>query len=95
MCVSSRTAQAEEPSGDDEDQAWFVCPFRVCSDVASKAARRDVEEQAASAQTADPVEDAPQVSERAVGLRFCSWTIADCSLCPCWCRTSRCRRQLW
>ena len=40
-------------------------------DFASKAARRDVEEQAASAQTADPVEDAPKASERVVGLRFC------------------------
>ena len=83
MCVSSRTAQAEEPSeqgegGDDEDQAWFVCPFRVCSDFASKAARRDVEEQAASAQTTDLVEDATKASESAVGMRFCSWTIADC-----------------
>ena len=72
------TAQAEEPSeqgegGDDEDQAWFVCPCRVCSEVASKAARRDVEEQAASAQTTDLVEDAPKASERAVGLRFCFW----------------------
>ena len=78
VCVISRTAQAEEPSeqgegGDDEDQAWFVCPFRVCSEVASKAARRDVEEQAASAQTTDLVEDAPKASERAVGLRFCFW----------------------
>ena len=86
MCVSSRTAQAEEPSeqgegGDDEDQAWFVCPFRVCSEVASKAARRDVEEQAASAQTTDLVEDATKASELAVGMRFCSWTIADCGLC--------------
>ena len=80
MCVSSRTAQAEEPSeqgegGDDEDQASFVCPFGVCSDFASKAARKDVEEQAASARTADPVEDAPKASERAVGLRFCSLKI--------------------
>ena len=83
VCVISRTAQAEEPSeqgegGDDEDQAWFVCPFRVCSEVASKAARRDVEEQAASAQTTDLVGDAPKASELAVGMRFCSWTIADC-----------------
>ena len=86
MCVSSRTAQAEEPSeqgegGDDEDQAWFVCPFRVCSEVASKAARRDVEEQAASAQTTDLVEDAPKASERAVGLRFCSLK-SHCILWP-------------
>ena len=78
VCVISPTAQAEEPSeqgegGDDEDQAWFVCPFRVCSEVASKTARRDVEEQAASAQTTDLVEDAPKASERAVGLRFCFW----------------------
>ena len=50
-------------------------------DFASKTARRDVEEQAASAQTADPVEDAPKASERAVGLRFCS--------------LKSCRRQLW
>ena len=82
VCVSSRTAQAEEPSeqggGDDEDQAWFACPFRVCSDLASKAARRDVEEQAASAQTTDLGEDATEASERAVGVCFCSWTIADC-----------------
>ncbi|CAE7395910.1 unnamed protein product, partial [Symbiodinium sp. CCMP2456] len=35
----------------------------------------DVEEQAASAQIADPVEDAPKASERAVGLRFCSLKI--------------------
>ena len=76
VCVSSRTAQAEQgEGGDDEDQAWFVCPFRVCLDFASKAARGDVEEQAASAQTADPVEDAPKASERAVGLRFCSLKI--------------------
>ena len=90
MCVSSRTAQAEEPSeqgegGDDEDQAWFVCPSGVCvcvcSDFASKAARRDVEEQAASAQTTDLVEDAPKASERAVGLRFCSLK-SHCILWP-------------
>ena len=73
MCVSSRTAQAEEPSEqgegeDDEDKARFVCLFRVCSDFASKAARRDVEEPAASAQTA-------KASERAVGFRFCSLKI--------------------
>ena len=77
MCVSSRTAQAEEPSeqgegGDDEDQAWFVCRFHVCSDFASKAARQDVEEQAASVQTKDLVEDAKKASERAVGVCFCS-----------------------
>ena len=86
MCVISRTAQAEEPSeqgegGDDEDQAWFVCPFGVCSDFASKAARKDVEEQAASAQTTDLVEDAPKASERAVGLRFCSLK-SHCRLWP-------------
>ena len=50
MCVISRTAQASELSqpgegGDDEDKARFVSPFRVCSDFASKAARRNVEEQ--------------------------------------------------
>ena len=47
-------------------------------DFASKAARRDVEEQAASAQTTDLVEDATKASERAVGVCFRSWTIADC-----------------
>ena len=50
VCVISRTAQASELSqpgegGDDEDKARFVSPFRVCSDFASKAARRNVEEQ--------------------------------------------------
>ena len=101
MCVSPRTAQAEEPSeqgegGDDEDQAWFVCPFGVCSDFASKAARKDVEEQAASA-------DSPPGRRCPQGLRACCWfalllfedPIADCGLCPCWCRTSRCSKQLW
>ena len=79
MCVSSWTAQAEEPSeqgegGDDEDQAWFVCPSGVCvcvcSDFASKAARRDVEERAAPA-TADPVEGAKQDVPPSVLLLRC------------------------
>ena len=75
MCVSSRTAQAEEPSEqgegeDDEDKARFVCLFRVCSDFASKAARRDVEEQAAPA-TADPVEGAKQDVPPSVLLLRC------------------------
>ena len=41
--VVSRTAQASEPSEseDDEDKARFVRPFRLCSDFASKAARRE------------------------------------------------------
>ena len=75
VCVSSRTAQAEEPSEqgegeDDEDKARFVCLFRVCSDFASKAARRDVEEQAAPA-TADPVEGAKQDVPPSVLLLRC------------------------
>ena len=45
------------------------------------ARRRDVEEQAASAQTTDLVEDAPKASERAVGLRFCSLK-SHCRLWP-------------
>ena len=64
-------------------------------DFASKAARRDVEEQAASAQTADPVEDAPKASERAVGLRFCCLKIPLQTVAFARCRTSSCRRQLW
>ena len=59
----------------------FVLPVCVCSDFASKAARRDVEEQAASAQTTDLVEDASKASERAVGLRFCSLK-SHCRLWP-------------
>ena len=64
-------------------RSGLVClSFRcVCSDFASKAARRDVEEQAASAQTTDLVEDASKASERAVGLRFCSLK-SHCRLWP-------------
>ena len=70
VCVSSRTAQAEQgEGGDDEDQAWFVCPFRVRSDFASEAAQRDVEEPAPA--TADPVEGAKQDVPRSVLLPRC------------------------
>ncbi|CAE7345580.1 unnamed protein product, partial [Symbiodinium sp. CCMP2456] len=55
-----------------------VSPRRALPEVEEPSGDDEDQEQAASAQTTDLVEDATKASESAVGMRFCSWTIADC-----------------